>query len=494
MTFDTESFSNAVQYNATTRNFTNLANWPCSDQFGDFLLELYQRKKLLDRNWHEDYFAYDRWRLLRTAVHTTSLTSWIGDWVPQLRKEYRYTWNDNLDEAIVITAGKTLTWTQWLKSMFLWQTSEGERVLEQHNHAPGRLPLNTANFIDAFALAIESLKAQAFEAHGINITSAVIAKPSYIYNRLENLIDRACVKADLEILDKKWRAEAARHIPSMAGKKEILVLEQWGYDFVLSTESSSMGRHDLSASWIPVHLMSEMLQSIGPMDNATTESLNAATRRLAVEIVRARWNMKFSCMDDPDLSKEDDMPIIVSNFGSDGFTFEGSLSGSNILRVEEEYSAQVQSAIETMLLKHDEIHKYQKDNDLHEERINEEALMDFAKSFPHPEAASGGSWWKSIDAMLVLADFPDAGLIQRAAMKAVAGITSKKYDKVIEEEYMKYNIVARGAALQASEWIGYWEAEERSRRCSSEEDFDKCWDAEWEEEQGTNEQVMHEEL
>jgi hypothetical protein len=462
------------------------------------MYELYQRKQLDNRNWHETYFAYAKWWPLRNIVQSSFLTSWIGDLVPQLSNNFRYTFNTNLNDPIT-NPRKALAWTDRLKAILPWQSSTNEQIFEHQSLAHGSLPLNITNFVDVVASALERLKTEVLKTHNISITSAVIATPYWINNDIDRLVERACLKTKLEILDKRERAEAARYIPFKAGKAESLVLEQCGYDFRLSKPLSSMRRDDLSSSWIPARLTSEMLESLGFVTNGTVESLNAATQSLAIEIAKTRQILRYAYAKEPELFNKEESTIVVPNFGSNDFTFEQSLPGANISRIEKAYTGKVQRAVETMLLKRQEIQKYQKDNNLLDDLENdgevlEAAAVDLAKTVSHPQAASGGSWWDSIDAVLVIADFPDNGLIQRAAVRAIGSIPSIECSNVFSPAYVQYDLVARGAALEASIWIGYWENKERERRCSGDDNPYECWNNKNEEEEEVDEEVEHEEL
>lgn len=468
-------FRHAARYNATSGEFTNFASIQPCDSYGIFMYELYQRKELNSRDHYEAYRAFENWSWLRNIVQSSRWTSWISDWVPRLRpkKDFRFIFNTNLDIQIG-GPEKRSSWVDWARVALLWQSGLSDQTHKDQSHPPGRLLLNSTNFVGVLASALEVLKAEFLKEHNITITSAVIAKPQWIYNDLDNLIDQACLKANLEVLDKMSRSEAAMKIATKAGKSEPLVLEQSGYDFRLQRPSSSMGRDDLSAAWIPARLASEMLESLGFIVNGTIETLNAASMRLVVEVAKTRTMLRYAYMKEPDLFDEQESMIIVPDFGATGFTFMKPLPGENISRVEEEFVQAIQEAVETMLLNYDEVHEYQKDQsflsstDIDEADTLQAAFSDLAKTIPHPLAASGRSWWHSIDALLVLADFPDANLIMRGAMRAIRLIPGLDCGSISDKSFLEYDLAARGAALEASKYVEHWEEEERWKKCESE--------------------------
>jgi hypothetical protein len=470
----------AVQYNTTLEEYTNIASIRPPDQYGVFMYQLYQRQEENSRKHYAAWMAFEKWSLLRKVVQSSTLTSWIRDWVPQLRpkEEFRFSFDNDLDAQVANTK-KFSTWVEWARAKLQW----GDQLITPKGRFT-KMPLNSTNFIDVLASALEDLKDEILEKSNIRITSAIVATPYWIHSALDALVKQAGLKANLEILDIRARDEAAMYIPFKAGKTKSLLLEQSGYDFRLSKRDSSMDLAELSATWIPAHLASEVLESIGPVVmNSTMDSWNEATGRLMEEIAMARNILIYGHGQEPGIIDKENCTIVVPNFGSPDFVLTLSLPGINITRVEAAYIQEVQQAVETMLLKHGEVYEYRKDNPYFDNLDDDPdaakvAVLEFAKTVPHPQAASGGSWWHSIDALLVLADFPDSTLINRAALGAISSIPSMECANVFDRAYRQYDLAARGAALEASNWIEYWENEERAKKCQGDGRLPECWDEE----------------
>lgn len=482
-------FSRATQYDATTKEFTHLASWECTIELGTFIFQLRQRKELNEKIWHKDYQEYKKWMLLRKLTQSTPLAAWIAGWAPQLSNDYRYSFQNDLDQPIN-DSPSNLAWFERPRSSLLGQHSIDEHTLSQNQ---GNSSLSNANFVNIFASALEAVKGQAIETHNITITSAVIAKPSWIFNELNDLLDQACLKANINVLDKLDRAEAARLVASKKGKTKALVIEQWNYGCVMYRPSSSMGCDHLDASWVPRTLLYNLLRSLGEQPNGTEDSLRASEGQLLREILRTRLHLSYAYKDDRALFDKEETTIVVPNFGSPNFNFRQSLSGANISLVEEEYIEHMQLSIETMLLK-GEIHQFLNENNL-SENLDQNGTINFAKTISHPEVASGGSWWEAIDALIVVADFPELRLIQSAADRAIGSITEQECDISSPQDYMRYDIVARGAALHAVTFVENWDEHQVTEKCEEmveDDGYYQCLDAEKYERCKEAEELFHE--
>lgn len=427
-----------------------------------------------EKIWHKDYQEYESWKPLRKIVQITPWAAWFAGWAPQLSNEYRYSFNNDLDQPLEDSSG-SLAWFSRLRLSLLGQVSADDQISEQPKVD---LSLSNINFVNIFASALEAVKMQTLETYNITITSAVITKPSWIFNELDNLLDQACLKADVEVLDKLDRAEAARLVASKAGKTKALVIEQWNYGCVMYRPYSSMNCGSLDALWVPRTLLDRMLNS-GVEHNGTKNSLHAFKMHLLNEVARTRSHLKYLYANERELFDKEETTIVVPHFGSPNFTFTQSLSGANISHVEEEYIANMQLEIETMLLR-DEFHSFMKDNDL-PLSLDQNVTVNLAKTISHPEVASGGSWWKSIDAIIVVADFPDHRSIDIAAMRAIASIRDGECGNVFSQDFSHYDFVARGAALHAITFVENWDEHKRTSGCEDmveDDGFFKCLNAE----------------
>jgi hypothetical protein len=429
------------------------------------MYQLFQRRELDGQRHLEEYLAFAKWNWWRNIVRSVNETlkqsswaSWISGWLPHVlsNEDFRHQPDTSLD---LPTSGP-----EQLKSL----------------QSPSRLPLNSTNFIAVLASALEELNLKCLLDHNLTLTSACVAKPQWVYNKLDQLILSAFNEAKIEVLSQQPRAEAAMKVATKIGKSEPLVLEQCGYSFNMQKRSSSMATNEWNAGWVPYHLTNEILEAFGPLPGETDEELNIAAGRLVREIAKARNILKFSYGEKPNDIEEQETVIIVPDFGVKGLTFARSLPGKNISRVEEDFTLSIRDAVENMLLNHGEVSEYRSANNLFEDIPKHDysalraAALDFAKTVPHPQVHEGKSWWDSIDAILVLADFPDANLIRRGACRAVTEIPGLECTDMFDASFSHYGMAARGGALEAHEFIEYWEMEQNWKRCEEDETLPGC--------------------
>lgn len=443
------------------------------------MYQLYERQKLNQHGHMAAWTAFERWRFLRRVVQSSTWTSWIGEWVPQLKRNEDFRYKLDTDPDVKLEGPKeSLSWSQWTRlTIFQTRTASDQETAEE-------TVLNSTNFVSVVASELELLKKEVLKTQNITITSAIVAKPEWVFNNLDKLVDRAFLKADIELFDKKPRSEAAMAVAIRAGKKNSLVLEQCGYDFRLSKQGGSMGQPELGWAWIPGHLAGEMLIGFQAPPDASMESLNGATTRLVAEVARTRNILKYACGAKPESLLEQEGTINIPDFGVPGFTFTQPLLGANISRVEGEYVKEVKEAVETMLLDHGEIYTYYKERGLFgniedDHDMLRTAIYELAKTVPHPRAAEGGSWWHVLDSVLVLAEFPEADLIRRGACEAIEGIPGVGCKDIFGKAFAVYDLAARGAAIRASDYVASWEEEEQWRKESEQEDLER---EEWERE------------
>jgi hypothetical protein len=448
------------------------------------MYELFQRRELNAKKHWDEYQAFAKWNWLRNLVrglnHTimqSTWTSWISRWLPHttLNEDFRYQFNVDLDSPMTVP-----------------------KPLDTRKDS-SRLPLNSSNFIDILASALEELKVECISVHNVTITSASVAEPAWIYNELLQLVISAFHNANIEVLSQRSRSDSAMKVASRIGRSEPLVLEQCGYSFNMQRRSSSMTANELNAGWVPNRLANEMLQDSGPLLDETDESLNSAAGRLVFEIAKARNILKYSYGEKPSDIEEQDAMIIVPDFGITDFAFASPLPGKNVSQAEENFTQAVQNSVESMLLKYSEVFEYQRANNLLEDVSETDpntprtSIVDFAKTIPHLQAQKGESWWETIDAILVLADFPDMNLIRRGACRAVTEIPGLECENVFNASFSEYGLAARGAALEADEFVKYWEMEQRWKRCEENDKLPGCQYGNYEDMDGGDSNV-HEEL
>jgi hypothetical protein len=466
-------------------NFTSLGFIDGSAIYKSFSYQLFEREKSINQDRVSAYYIYARWSRVRNAVYflrhlaaSSPWTSWVIAYIPNVRRneDFRYEFEIDIDMHAV-SPEMPLSWTGWALSVIQWKSAETNK----NQYSSQTLPLNSTNFVRVFASDLKRLKAEVLLNHHITITSAVISKPRTVYNSLDRLLDRACHEANIEVLNRIDRAEAAMKLSTKSGKTAPLVLEQSDYNFELRKPSSSMSLERLGAAWIPRLLASELLVGEDHLKEVTVNLWNDATHRLMVEVARARSIFKYTTGERRDADDSEENMIIVPDFGAKDYTFAKSLPMKNITRVEQEYVQEVQEAIEGMLIDNGEVYKYAESMNIFADIEKDDwasrraASHEFAKTMPHPQASEGKSWWKPVDAILVLADFPDLNVIVYAAAKAIESIWSSECKNVFDPSYRHYDVAARGAALDAQLYVASWQVEENWERCENDDTLPGCW-------------------
>lgn len=110
-----------------------------------------------------------------------------------------------------------------------------------------------------------------------------------------------------------------------------------------------------------------------------------------------------------------------------------------------------------------------------------------------PALVELASWYKPIDALVILADLPDSPLLVAGGCRGLC--VSPGWDKVDGFVNWDHDIAAKGAALDAMRFLPGWEEERQWERCQ--EDESQCIYDEWqgdEDESGRDNEVVHEEL
>lgn len=76
-----------------------------------------------------------------------------------------------------------------------------------------------------------------------------------------------------------------------------------------------------------------------------------------------------------------------------------------------------------------------------------------------------GSWWEPIDALVVVADFPDSFLMMKGGSQGLY------QNPGFVDGYVNwdYDVAAKGAALEAKTYLEGWEEDQRWARCAEDE-------------------------
>jgi hypothetical protein len=82
------------------------------------------------------------------------------------------------------------------------------------------------DFIWSLVALLEEVKQKSVDNHNITITTAVVARPSWVDNEFDDVIDEACLLAEIEVFEQpKSRVELAAITEEKRGHGHVMVLE-----------------------------------------------------------------------------------------------------------------------------------------------------------------------------------------------------------------------------------------------------------------------------
>jgi hypothetical protein len=346
-------------------------------------------------------------------------------------------------------------------------------------------PLVKSEFVFLVYQLLVDLKSQAQKAHHITITSAVIVVPPWVPYDLRKLFDEAAFLAGIgtfhTLFDEPYsRVEMAVRtaLPSSRqSNKTVMVLDHGQYHlsahhFVMDKWNTSSERfHSRSfvfgSRWIWVNLGTKLIEGLN--SNVTEEEKiprGTISGGELLKIIGGRRDIKNSTQWPEDLEFTNRSKSVNITELS-GRTRHFNMTGADVQEIEEQYAANVIDLVQHLLLRHDMMTEYfQTRPDW--ENISKlwdyeywKLSLDVAANVPPP--ADTGSWFHSVDELIILDDGWEVELLDQAARKALAWKdTIRVKGKVICIPTIE--IAARGAALRAMELVGSYENRQREAK------------------------------
>jgi hypothetical protein len=82
------------------------------------------------------------------------------------------------------------------------------------------------DFVKSLTAFLEGVKQMSVDDYNITITSAIVARPSWIWNEFGDMIDKACLLVGIEVFEQsKSRVDLAATTEEKSGYGHIKVLE-----------------------------------------------------------------------------------------------------------------------------------------------------------------------------------------------------------------------------------------------------------------------------
>jgi hypothetical protein len=231
---------------------------------------------------------------------SSPLITWFSHWLPvvPLDKDFRYNFKTNLNEPPAASQ-KALSLTEWAQSSLTALLPWRRNPPSEAQDLEPQLSLDSMNLVNILTSAPTASKDESLRKSNISIAFAVISKPKWIFTDMDQLLEEACLNANIALFTQIPHFESAIRLANEAGKSNPLVLEQSSYHFNLLRRSSSMSADELHGAFIPGRLTSEMLQAQAGFEG-TAESLNKATIRLVQEIASAKKLLRYEQASEPD--------------------------------------------------------------------------------------------------------------------------------------------------------------------------------------------------
>ncbi|KAH8586064.1 hypothetical protein B0O99DRAFT_679009 [Bisporella sp. PMI_857] len=343
-------------------------------------------------------------------------------------------------------------------------------------------PLTKSEFVFLIYQLLADLKSQAQEAHNITITSAIIVVPPWVPYDLRKLFDEAAFLAGIGTFQTPFdephsRVEMAVRTASPSSrqsKKTVMVLDHGQYHlsahhFVMDEWNGPSERFHsrafiLGSRWIWANLGTRLIEGLN--SNVTEEvkiPRGAISGNELLKIIDGRIVIKSSTRWPEDLEFTNRSKSINITELS-GRTRLFNMTGADVQEVEEQYTAKVVDLVQHLLLRHDMMTEYfrtRPDWETISKLSNYEhwkLSLDVAANVLPP--VDTGSWFHSVDELIILDDGWEVELLDQAARKALA------WKDAVPEEGMGIcipasEIAARGAALRALELISLYEDRQR---------------------------------
>ncbi|CZR61238.1 uncharacterized protein PAC_11134 [Phialocephala subalpina] len=341
--------------------------------------------------------------------------------------------------------------------------------------------LSRSGFVLSIFELVEQIKEVALQ-NNISITSAIISKPKWIHNEMEDLFDEACLLADIEVYEQpRDRAEMAARTAPEGGT--VLLLDHGNYHLDLvhaawddrekaHKQRGSMGLKDMGTSRMFKQLTWHVLLGYMRNTNSTKDETNwpnvVGLQHVVQEVSVARNQLKFGT-EWPQLLNISERDTTVNFTEPSGRVRTVNVTSQDVSAIEARYIAEISNNIRTLLTKRDKLDEYwtgvyeefMKTNPMSKQDIqdylrNGGSMEKLLGVVPHPK--KDDSWYETVDSVIILDKGHDAEILRMAIEKALRpngpNITQAEQEMCVPY----YAIAARGAALRARDWISYYEA------------------------------------
>jgi hypothetical protein len=229
-------------------------------------------------------------------------------------------------------------------------------------------PVPKDQFISSVVEVLQEIKQISVTIHNITITSAIISRPEWMGNEGGDMIDEACLLAGIEVFEQPSGCiDMAAKIVEPYDHILVLQLTHFSLDIhrrqmsANAAEGSSSVRLDHLSAYMLHRLLAERV--IQAFNNANISDETVAWTKGSARLkdvnaaYKANWKLKNAQFWDKQLDFESRM-VDVNLTDASGELKEFSLSGKEVMDVEQEFFAMVRDSIETFLWDHLAIFKY----------------------------------------------------------------------------------------------------------------------------------------
>lgn len=343
-------------------------------------------------------------------------------------------------------------------------------------------PLTKSEFVFLIYQLLVDLKSQAQKEHNISITSAVLGVPPWVPYELRDLFDEAAFLAGIGTFNSPFDRPYSRvklsvetaSPGSQQPNKTVMVLDHGQYHFsahhfVLDKWNASVERFSSRAAtfgsrWIWANLGTRLIDGLNSNVSEEEKILRGSVSgNELLKVIDARNVIKHSTHW-PENLEFTNRSKSVNITELSGRTRSFNMTGANVQETDEQYAAHVIGLVQHLLLRHDmmtehlqalpdweTISKLPSD-----ERWN--LSLDIAASVTPP--ADTGSWFNSVDEIIILDDGWEAELLDQAARKALGwkDAVRKNGEGICIPPIEN---AARGAALKAMQLVRSYENRQR---------------------------------
>ena len=218
----------AVQFDAISKEFTNLATIASPGHYYTFMHNTFQQQQLQQRNHQDAWSRYARWsssgklmRNLKDTMASSPLTPWLNHWLLILLpdEEFMPEFKTDFDDPQVASR-EALSLVEWVRSSLTALLPWPRHPQPQAQDLEPQLSFNSTNLVNILMSALGAIKGEVLRKSNITITSAVISKPKWPFNELDQLLEEACSNANFEAFTLIERSQSAIRLAKRSWKFE----------------------------------------------------------------------------------------------------------------------------------------------------------------------------------------------------------------------------------------------------------------------------------